>query len=334
MPQITPIGGFTNTPVTLSVCVFSAVAAVVVLILALKHLVELELVPLLLVYGHWWRVLVFQLVAGTELDFLLATVLYFHFKVLERHFGLRRYLLVLGVFAFWNAVVTVAALYLGMVLLGLLAKTVSWNFGLPLAFTKTNVFNTVAPGPLGILSLLFICYTKYIPALYHFKIILRNPGPDPDLAALETAPRQPLAITLNDQFAVAIPYLLLVFNHGLASFLPCVVGLLLGHLYTLDLLFFSGRMVPHIVYQAFTRPLSLRWPSWSLVLSRWRGYRSVSLFASPDPLSPPSDISRGASPRDNDDAEVALDEIGTSNAPPSDTPVRPLGRQFLDTFRT
>ncbi|KAM9900602.1 hypothetical protein OXX79_005033, partial [Metschnikowia pulcherrima] len=66
---------------------------------------------------------------------------------------------------------------------------------------------------------------------------------------------------------------------------------------------------------------------------RWRGYRRLnSVDIEPSPVATEESTGRA----DEEEAEVAIDDIRSSEdaAVRSTSPVRPLGRQFLNTFRT
>lgn len=302
MPQVTPIRGFTNTPVTKSICVVSTVLALLLLVLLWKQYAALAVDPYILRYSQYWRVATFQLGLVNELDYLLCVLLWFHFKVLERFFGSRKYLLLVAVLALYNAAVTfvvLAALQLLVCVLRAALAAAATGSALSVAYTPT-VFNLVAPGPFGLVSLLYVCYGAYVPVTYHFRILLRKPADD-------AAPADTVLLPLTNHFHIHILYTLFMLNNGWRSVLPCLVGLALGRLYTRDLLAGTkNSALPLAVYAFFVSPL----------------VRKLSLRHAPTP----------AHARTDDDAVEPLDEMHARER--SETPVRPLGRQLLDTLTT
>lgn len=326
MTQITPIRGFTNTPVTKLLCIVVTAAALLLLILLWKPYLRLAVDPYLVQYAQYWRVTTFQLSVVNESDYMLTMALWFHFKTLERFFGLRKYLSLVVLFALYNAVVTVLVLCLGQLLLigayaVLRAATLRHPF--ELVYYDT-ILNLVVPGPLGILSLLYVCHGTYIPVSYHFKILLRRPL----LGARGSE------IKLSNHFQIHALFALLALNNGFSSLTACLVGLLVGRLYTLNLLAGSKNWVlPSFVFRMFVSPRHLQRTALRRFARRFRGYQPlpqevpvVEVVAEEEHRSTPEE----------EDREVAIDDIRNNeeHANRSATPVRPLGRQFLDTFRT
>lgn len=337
MPQITPIRGFTNTPVSRTICIFSTVAALAVLIFSLKPYVKLAIDPFIVEHSQYWRVATFQLSVVNESDYMLTTILWFQFKTLERLFGSRKYLSVIVLFALYNAVVTFLVLCLGQLfIVGFVAlfKLVVLRQQFAVEYTDT-VFNAVASGPFGLLSLLYVCHGAYIPVSYHFKILLRKPKED-DSGAQGTE-SSGSSITLTNHFQIHVLYTILLLNHGFSTLVPCLVGLLIGHLYTQDLLAGSKNWVlPLLVFRAFVSPRKLHKNFTRSLRRRLHDYQPILESSIPE-LTPVPSEEGPADRQEDDDAEVALDDIRSNDESPegrSATPVRPLGRQFLDTFRT
>ena len=345
MPQITPIRGFTNTPVTKAICMASLVVALSLLVLVLKQYVHLAVDPFIVRYNQYWRIATFQLSVVNESDLLLSVALWFHFKTLERLFGPRKYFSLVVLFALYNAVVTFLVLCVGQlatVYAAAVARALIRRQPLEVVYFDT-VFNSVASGPFGILALLYVCHGTYIPVLYHFRILLQKPAEPADQPdtqeqrsgagayILDTAKK---AITLSNHFQVHFFFTLLMLNHGLASLIPCLVGVLIGRLYTQDLLAGSRSWVlPSLLFRLFVAPQKLRAYTVQTFARRWRGYRRLN-SVDIEPLPVATEESTGRA--DEDEAEVAIDDIRLLEdaAVRSTSPVRPLGRQFLNTFRT
>lgn len=355
MAQVTPIKGFTNTPVTRSICILSIVVTLAVLILEIKPYFQLSIDPFVVQYSQYWRVVTFQLSVVNESDFLLSTILWFHFKTLERFLGPKKYLSLIALFALYNAVVTLMVLSLGQLFIVL-----SWG-GLRYIITGTStekhyfqtVFNAATPGPLGIVSLLYVCYAKYIPVTYKFKLLVQKPKEDDssdlDLSLTGNSSSENSSgagvealrkklwfdVTLTSHFQIQILFTIFLLNHGFASILPCLVGLVIGKLYCLDLLIGSKTWaLPKFIFQLFVSPKSAQKNVTASISRRFRGYEPVAGFD----LSQSQTIVDDLVPNEEveDDREMAIDDLRNQDedaAAHSATPVRPLGRQFLDTFR-
>lgn len=357
MPQLTPIKGFTNTPVTRSLCIVSIVATLAVLILSLKPYVVLAIDPYITQYAQYWRVATFQLAVVNESDFLLCTVLWFQYKTLERFFGPRKYLSLVAMLFLYNAAATFVLLSLGQlaVVAARAALLALWH-ALALPYFKT-IFNAAAPGPLGVISLLYVCHAHYIPVTYSFKLLLRKPESEnaddnPTLSNSnshnnnsENADHSDLSsagasrsglifnITLTSHFQVQILYTILLLNHGFSSVFPCLVGIVIGKLYTLDLLPGARRWIfSSLVFHLFVSPSTAQQALRMSISRCFRLYQPLS----GDETSPSPFVVEQHSEEPEEDREMAIDDLRNQEddaAARLATPVRPLGRRFLDTFR-
>lgn len=241
MAQLTPIRGFVNTPVSSAICIWCIVSALALSILDAKYMVSLTLNPSIYDYNQYWRIATLQLAVVKESDLLLTVVLWFFFKLLERHFGSRKYFSLIPVLALYNAVICVLSLTVGREVYQLFTGAAS-----------TNTFNEIASGPLGVISSLYICYGAYIPASYLFDLIISETQFGGILAKLFSS-----KVTLTNHFPINITYTLLIFNNGFKSILPCLVGCFVGKLYVSDLLIGSKKwLVPEIIYDALVHPSS------------------------------------------------------------------------------
>ncbi|KAF3990107.1 hypothetical protein FT663_01479 [Candidozyma haemuli var. vulneris] len=339
MTQLTPIRGFTNTPVTKSVIVIGTLLALGLSTLQIKHYVKLAIDPLIVQYSQYWRIATFQLSVINESDFLLSTILWFHFKTLERFFGPRKYLSLIAVFAFYNAVLTFLVLSVGQLSLNAVLSLITMlRTHTPYRFIyRDTFFNSVASGPFGILASLYMCYGSYIPVSYQFKILFRKanvPSENSEASNNEADDASsnegfaPKSLTLNDHFQIHILFTLLMFNNGIGSLLPCLIGVIVGRLYTNDLLAGSKNCyLPNVVFRLFINPRKLNVSAFQSVRQRIRGFQPLP--QAPQPEAEPT-------PEREEEQDETIDDIRNTEEPPnrSETPVRPLGRQFLETFRT
>ena len=366
MAQITPIRGFSNTPVSRSVCVLTTVISIAVAVLQYKHYFILAIDPFIVEYGQYWRVATYQFSVINESDFLLTVLLWFQFKTLERFFGSRKYLSVISLFLLYNGVLCFVVMSLGQLLVNFMMYFVS-KLNLPLislalsAKYQVTFLNRAIPGPLGVISSLYICYGKYIPVSYYFKIqlsaenrevesensdhqengvtllpadasaaaaasrhdngassALSNPSPVSSVSPEPTpsAPGLFSELNLTNHFQIHAIYTLLLINNGIHSIIPCVVGIIVGKLFISDLLVGSNRWsIPLPIYYLISSP-SKAWSRYTGLLQlRLGGYHPVRTEEEPEEVNDDVRSTEGAGIR-------------------AETPVRPLGSQFLDTFRT
>lgn len=325
MAQLTPIRGFNNTPVSKAACIASTVVALVLSIMQMKHYVRLAIDPYVLEYAQYWRIATYQMSVVNESDYMLCVLLWFQYKNLERFFGQRRYMSLVVMFAMYNAIVCFVVMVLGQMGVNAGASLLSLFVGGGRGDGEyhATVFNLVALGPLGILSSLYICYGAYIPTSYRFKILLARPtlGDDGEVHPSNSSKE----LVLTNHFQIHVIYTLLLLNHGIGSIIPCVVGIVIGKLHANELLPGTRSwLLPVSIFELFAN--SRKFVS-SLVRGRRSGgYQTInSANANTNELAA------------DEDAEEVLDEGRSNNHAHeirAETPVRPLGSQFLDTFRT
>lgn len=330
MAQVTPIRGFTNTPVSRSIIIVTTLLALATSILLLKPYAKLAIDPFIIQYGQYWRIATFQMAVVNESDYLLCVLLWFHFKVLERHYGSHKYLSLAVLFCLYNAAITFLVLTVGQLMtVAILALFRMLVFREPFQLTYFDTFlNLVASGPVGILSSLYVCFGASIPVSYRFKIVISKPT--------ETSP-EGHTLTFSNHFQIHTVYLLLMFNNGIRSLIPALVGLFIGNLYTRDLLIGSDVWrVPLVVFRLFVNPRKFRRSAARYARQRWLGY--LALQTQPSAVNVEQGDETNTPERYEEDDEVAINDIpdAESRQPQGEpaNPVRPLGRQFLDTFRT
>ncbi|ODV77055.1 uncharacterized protein CANTADRAFT_8214 [Suhomyces tanzawaensis NRRL Y-17324] len=330
MTQLTPIKGFVNTPVSKSICIAVTLLSLALSIFDLKPYVRLAIDPFIIEYSQYWRIITYQFSVVNESDFLLVMFLWFYFKNLERFYGPRKYLSTIVAFALYNSLVCFIFMTFGQLMVYFstyLIKSVLFRSVVP-DFSYLTIFNEVIPGPVGILSSLYVCYGTYIPTSYLFAILLRKPT-----AEEAGQPRvwqdtlRSSELKLTNHFPIHIYYTLLLLNNGFKSVIPALLGLFIGKLHTYELLPGSKAwLIPNWVFQVFIAPLKASKKAIGAVGSRFGNqYRPV---ADDVPVT-------GAEPQENGEEDDELLDESTAQARQirAETPVRPLGRQFLDTFR-
>ncbi|ODV69649.1 hypothetical protein HYPBUDRAFT_131820 [Hyphopichia burtonii NRRL Y-1933] len=342
MTQLTPIKGFTNTPVSRTICILITVIALSLSIFQLKHYFQLSVDPFLIEYSQYWRVLIYQFAVINESDYMLTIILWFHFKNLERFYGSRKYLSLTTIFALYNSLICVVLMSLGQLLINLFYFIIDTyilrNNTVPSFDYRDTVFNQIVPGPLGVLSSLYMCYGSYVPVSYHFKILLSNPFKGETTNDPSTTNNGNMELTLTNHFQIHIIYTLLLLNNGFASIIPCLVGIGIGKLYSEDLLPGAGTwLLPFPLVKLFISPRKSLNSLATYVNTGFRGgYRAVGSNDS-NPSNLTQDNNNNAHNENEDDQEETLDEIRSNESQHeirAETPVRPFGSQLLDTFRS
>lgn len=331
MAQLTPIRGFVNMPVTKNICIFTTVSALLISILQIKYILKLSIDPFILEYNQYWRIITFQLSVINESDYLLCIILWFHFKNLERFYGSNKYLSLIIIFALYNCVLLFMTMSLGQLLINFIDYLLIKFLKLGIYKYFTTFLNTVAPGPLGILSSLYVCYGSVIPSSYQFKIVLTDPSNSDGTPTEESQPQsqgllsKPKELVLTDNFQIHILFTVLLFNNGFASLLPMLIGLVIGKLFTKELLPGSKTwLLPSSVFKIFINPFKYTMNLSSSLRRRFTGYQPVT-----------TEMNEGQED-DREEREEIVDDIrnNNDNVIRAETPVRPLASQFLDTFRT
>ena len=333
MAQLTPIRGFTNTPVTRSICMISTVVPIMLSVLAIKYVVKFAIDPYIIQYNQFWRVVTYQLSVVNESDYLITVLLWFQFKVLERFYGSRKYLSIITLFTVYNAVACLFIMSLGQLLLYYILFVIKvFIMGYDQGSIHYNVtfLNEIIPGPLGILSSLYLCYGANIPVSYYFKILLKDPR-NADQPETSSPSKE---LNLTNLFPIHILYTILILNNGLRSIIPCLVGLLIGKLYVYELLpGGSSWLLSNTVFRLFINPVK-RAGVWLEAVRRRLSirYERLSGGDSQEALEEEELNENNDEPDDND--EILDETRQQENQIRAETPVRPLGSQFLDTFRT
>lgn len=211
MSQLTPIRGFAHTPVLRACCYATLFVPLVALVTSCKYLFLLLVDPGLWVWRQWWRLATFQVACTLELDVLLALVAWYHFKVVERAVGSRKYTRLLLWAYVLNMAVTGGAMVTGMY---------TWG-----------VFNSVASGPVGMVWAVTAYYSAHIPSMYRFAVNL-------------TSQENPHKVMVSDKAFVWVFAVGLAVNNGWRSLGAASVGYAIGLLLASGLLPLVERELP------------------------------------------------------------------------------------------
>lgn len=168
-----------------------------------------------------------------------------------------------------------------------------------------NLF--IPSGPFGIIFGLVYPYWTYVPTTYISQF---------DFSGLSSFKplSEPIFIQLTDNFGFNILLLCLLLNEGISSVFPSIIGYFIGYLYFNNLVPFTDVSLDFMDNYIY-----------SLIKEQ---------NISSNPLSSVNNGNNNGNDNDNDNdaLEIETDNITRDNSP-DDTPVRPFGRQLLDTFR-
>ncbi|KIW14093.1 hypothetical protein PV08_06874 [Exophiala spinifera] len=145
--------GFTHAPVSRFLILCSVGASILTSILDIKHLLAIKPSPHLWPYLQLSRALTFQLSYTSSTELLFSTALLYHFRVLERVWGSRKY----------ASFVAVAFALNVLVLPGLTVLLKTASFG---------VYNYLPAGPVAVVFAALSAWADEVPRLYRYKIVL------------------------------------------------------------------------------------------------------------------------------------------------------------------
>lgn len=349
MAQLTPIRGFTNTPITKTICVLSTIFPLTLSILSFKYLVKFAIDPYIIEYGQFWRIFTYQLSVINESDYLIIVLLWFQYKVLERYYGSRKYLSIITLFYIYNSITCLFIMSLGQLIIYyiiFIIKVFIWGSNPNDIHYKLTFLNEITPGALGIISSLYVCYGTNIPISYYFKILLKKPKANDNEEEEQTTRFSSKELNFTNMFPVHILYTLLILNNGLKSIIPSFIGLIIGKLYIYELLpGGSSWLIPNFIFQLFINP-GKRIKTWIFIFKTRFSIRYQRLHDDQENDIPSSTGGSGQlgesiidesqlNEEEPDDNDEILDETRQQESQiRAETPVRPLGSQLLDTFRS
>ena len=207
--------GFANTPVT-KCLVLSLIATTLVASIAdIKYLLPIRPAPHLYPYLQVWRLGTWQMAYTSSADLLFASLLLYHFRVLERLWGSRKFTSFVCVSALWTGLLT-------PVLLSTLVRLLSWGR-----------WDYLPGGLTGVVFAALAVWRDEVPRLYRYKIVT---GPALAGAASSDMP----GVVLSDKSTTYVMAAQLALSQFPYSLLPAAVGWGVGQAWLGDLL--PGRM--------------------------------------------------------------------------------------------
>lgn len=294
MSMETPTG-LLQFPVTKLCMVSTAAVALAASVSNCKYLFLAKYDPFVSQYHQYYRLLIFQLGCVNETDVALIVLIWYQFRNLERFMGSYKYI----------SVLSLALIYTTVCLAGL---NLLLNTLLP-----WKIWNGLCTGSLPLILAMFHFYKEYTPQIYEFDVLLTQPW-------FKGANKKQHKWQLNDQFLVNALVCILLINQGL-------VGIVCGFISWLCGVFLDKGLLPGM--ERWRLPFIKRF------LSSERSASGNSTLNNTGENAT-GDEDNAVDNRESDtdgtgatgDEALRLDEENTN-----DEPARPLGVQFLDTFR-
>ncbi|AJT73811.1 AQG_2a_G0048970.mRNA.1.CDS.1 [Saccharomyces cerevisiae] len=317
-----PPVGLTAMPVTKLAMITTLVVPLVASIASYKHIFLLQYDPFLQTYHQYYRLLIFQFCAINESDTVILALIWYLFRHLERLLGSHKYL-------------TLIVLSWAYTTLGIWGLNLIWN-----AFIgqyKWLQWNNFSTGSLPIVLSLVHFYKEYTPQIYEWNIRLLGPrGGASSHNDNKREDKSAVEWKINDQFLLNGLILLLILNQGFAGILCGFISWMCGIFIDKGLLpgldhwripfvsYFISQGPPTranvaIAANAATNTAAARATGEAATAATGNGNTGNS-----GPTSLPL---RGSSTTPTNTSNAGDDEPG------ADEPARPLGVQFLDTFR-
>ncbi|KAL4976682.1 hypothetical protein BDW66DRAFT_159500 [Aspergillus desertorum] len=217
--------GFTNTPLTKALLIYTIASSIALSIFDIKHLVSIYISPHLFPYGQFWRCLVWQVVGfANSTEALFAALLVYHCRVVERGWGARK------VATFILSTLPYTTL-LPPLLLTLVLR--------PLSFGKVNYLPS---GPTATIFALLAQYHASIPSTYRYTISTSTSTPtSPTSQPQNAAPKtSPLALSLTDKSTTYLIAAQLSLSQFPYMLLPSAIGWIVGVAWRAEILPFAA----------------------------------------------------------------------------------------------
>ncbi|KAJ5949473.1 hypothetical protein N7454_001057 [Penicillium verhagenii] len=230
--------GFTNTPLTKSLLIYTIASSVALSILDVKHFASIHVSPHFWPYAQFWRALFWQIAGfSNSTEALFAAMLVYHLRVVERAWGKRK----MATFLLTTLPYTTL---LPPLLLALVARPLS-----------LNTLNYLPSGPTATIFAILAQYHVTIPHVFQYRIGTtassstttptdnnnnNTPSPD-DATAIPTTPTpkpapKGLTLLLSDKSTTYLVAAQLALSQFPAMLLPTAVGWVVGMAWRAELL--------------------------------------------------------------------------------------------------
>jgi membrane associated rhomboid family serine protease len=199
----------THAPTTRLLLFASITSSILTSTLDLKHYAPLKITPHLWPYLQFSRLLTLQLSYTSATEVLVSAVLLYHFRVLERLWGSRKY--ASFVLVSWTCLTVLTPL----AALSLKTVTLGW-------------FNYVPAGAVGIVFAGLAAWTETVPKLYRYKVLTDTSAAVEDPSAK--------GVVFSDKSTAYLLAAQLALSQFPYQILPALLGWVVGSAYMGELL--------------------------------------------------------------------------------------------------
>ncbi|CCD23299.1 Dsc2p NDAI_0B02640 [Naumovozyma dairenensis CBS 421] len=325
--------GLFQYPVTKLAMICTGAIPLLAAIGGYKYLFITRYDPFISEYHQYYRLLTFQLASINESNVVLSILIWYQFRHLERLMGSYKYF----------SVITLLFLYTTLIIS---CSNLIFN-----AFLPWNIWNRFPSGSLPLLLSLFHFYKQYTPQIYQFEILLTKP-----IFSKSKDHNKQMKWELNDHFFLNTLIFILILNQDF-------VGIICGFVSWLCGVFVDKHLLPGLnkwrlpyIWRYFNEYKSVQYtsgtnnvdPTVGIIMSS-NTYNNGQQFSSTTSVN--TLLHNGnshANNNNNNNNGSSNNGIGINISNPlqtqgttqtteeenaADEPVRPLGVQFLDTFR-
>ncbi|KAK7885079.1 hypothetical protein LTR67_010782 [Exophiala xenobiotica] len=208
--------GFTHAPVSRFLILGSIATSVLTSILDIKHLLPIKLTPHLWPYLQFSRLLTFQLSYTSSTELLFSTALFYHFRVLERLWGSRKYASFVAVVFLLNI---------------LLLPTIT----LVLKAASLGVYNYIPAGLATVAFAALSAWSDEIPRLYRYKIVTST-STSTDTSTGADGQQQVPGVVFSDKSTTYLLAAQLALSQFPYQLIPAAVGWTIGSAWMGELL--------------------------------------------------------------------------------------------------
>lgn len=305
--------GLVKFPIT-KICMCTTVLVPLLASIAgMKFWFLLQYDPFIMQYNQYYRYFIFQMSCVNESDMMLITLIWYHFRNLERLLGSIKYLNLISLtFIYTTLVLTIF----------------NWMLNI---FISIGLINGLPSGGLPIILSLYHFYKEFTPEIYEYQMLLWKPN---FFRIAKSSANGKIMLTLNDHFLLDSLIWLLLLNQGF-------VGVFYGFISWLIGVSISKHLLPGL--DRWKIPFIEK-----LMMGPHKAFSSVNepLLSNAEVLAESTIENENAT---SNNIDIVGNNIQNSNNNPmdghesnnntnetletDDEPVRPLGVQFLDTFR-
>ncbi|EMR09948.1 hypothetical protein PNEG_01706 [Pneumocystis murina B123] len=203
MLSLTP-SGLQNTPITQYLLYGTVLNATLASIFNIKHYFPIQLIPHFMNYHQYWRILGWQMIYINAGEVLFGTLTFYNLRIVERHFGARKYASFIILSFLYTSILT-------PLILCFIIKPLS-----------QGRYQYLPAGPTALIFSILAQYHTIIPESYKFKVL--------------NMPSAKKGFFLSNKIYLYILSFQLLFAESPGSILEAVTGWIIGRLYVFQYL--------------------------------------------------------------------------------------------------